>query len=143
MTIRRFRSGHGSLGGIPRGVPPQRWKMKTLWRAQDLRRRVRKAGAGPQVAVAFENSSDTTLFRSRSFKTNAADKLAVSNATATCGPVPDFGKRRQRSWALHRALIFHIWPGTPLRMPPRLPWPDRNRRMVIVNIGRPILLGNY
>ena len=57
MTIRRFRSGHGSLGGILRGVPRQMWKMRALWRAQDLRRRLPKSGAGPQVAVAFETAS--------------------------------------------------------------------------------------
>ena len=57
MTIRRFRSGHGSLGGIPRAVPRQMWKMRALWRAQDLRCRLPKSGAGPQVAVAFETAS--------------------------------------------------------------------------------------
>ena len=45
---------YGSLGGIPRGVPPQRLQMRALWKAQALICRIRKARVGPQVAVAFE-----------------------------------------------------------------------------------------
>ena len=95
--------------------------MRALWKAQDLRRRLPKAEAGPQVAVAFETAS-LSAASADVVDFDAADKLAVSKATATCGPAPAFGKQRRRSWAFHRALICHGWGGTPLGMPPRLPW---------------------
>ena len=121
MTVRRFRLGHGSLGGIPRGVPPQRWKLRDLWKIQDLRRRVRKDGAGPQVSVAFKTAS-LSAASTYTMSANAPDKLAVSKATATCGSVPAFGKQRRSAWAFHRDLICHGWGGTPIGIPPRLPW---------------------
>ena len=102
----------------------------------------RKVEADPQVAVAFQMASllaasaDVVDF-------DAADKVAISKATATCDPVSTFRTRRRRSWAFHRALICHSWGGTTLRMPPRLLWPKRKRQMVMVNIGRPILRGKY
>ena len=81
--------------------------MRALWKAQDLLRRLPKAGAGPQVAVAFETAS-LSAASADVVDFDAADKLAVLKATATCGPASAFGKRRRRSWAFHRASFVTV-----------------------------------
>ena len=81
-----------------RGALPQRWEMWALWRAQDLRCCLPKPD---QVRTASKSRTRTLA--------NAADKLAVSKATATYRPAPALGKRQTKSWAFHRALICHRW----------------------------------
>ena len=66
--------------------------MRSLWKAQALLRCLPKAGTDPQVAVAFETASLSGALADIVY-VDAADKLAVLKATATCGPAPAFGKQ--------------------------------------------------